>query len=122
MEYLAGKKSIVFYRILYILLVFAGSTMSLALVWNMADIMNALMTVPNLIALLMLSGVIAKDTQYYLWEKNLDEESREDRSEGRGARGKEQGARGEERGKRSKGRGARKKEQGARSKGQEIRE
>ena len=100
MEYLAGKKSIVFYRILYILLVFAGSTMSLALVWNMADIMNALMTVPNLIALLMLSGVIAKDTQYYLWEKNLDEESREDRSKGRGARG-------EERGKRSKGQGAR---------------
>ncbi len=75
MEYLAGKRSIVFYRIVYILLVYAGSTMSLALVWNLADIMNALMTVPNLVSLLLLSGVIAKETQHYLWEKNLDEES-----------------------------------------------
>ncbi len=74
MEYLAGKRSIVFYRILYILLVYAGSTMSLALVWNLADIMNALMAVPNLISLLLLSGVIAKETQHYLWDKHLDEE------------------------------------------------
>ena len=74
MEYLAGERSIVFYRILYILLVYAGSTMSLALVWNLADIMNALMAIPNLVSLLLLSGVIAKDTQYYLWDKNLDEE------------------------------------------------
>lgn len=77
MEYLAGKKSIVFYRVIYILLVFAGSTMSLALVWNLADIMNALMAIPNLISLLLLSGVIAKETQHYLWDKNLDEESEE---------------------------------------------
>ena len=74
MEYLAGKRSIVFYRIMYIMLVYTGATMSLALVWNVADIMNALMAVPNLIALLLLSGVIAKDTQHYLWENHLDEE------------------------------------------------
>ena len=74
MEYLAGKRSIVFYRIVYILLVFAGSTMSLALVWNLADIMNALMAIPNLLSLLLLSGVIAKETQHYLWDRNLDEE------------------------------------------------
>lgn len=78
MEYLAGKKSIIFYRLIYILLVFAGSTMSLALVWNLADIMNALMAVPNLISLLLLSGVIAKETQHYLWNKNLDEEMDEE--------------------------------------------
>jgi AGCS family alanine or glycine:cation symporter len=77
MEYLAGKRSIVFYRILYILLVFAGSTMSLALVWNLADIMNAFMTIPNLVSLLLLSGVLAKETQHYLWNKNLDEEQKE---------------------------------------------
>ena len=76
MEYLAGKRCIVFYRILYILLVFAGSTMSLALVWNLADIMNALMAVPNLVSLLLLSGVIAKETQHYLWNDNLDEEDK----------------------------------------------
>lgn len=75
MEYLAGRHSIIFYRIVYILLVFAGSTMSLALVWNLADIMNALMAIPNLVSLLLLSGVIAKDTQHYLWEGNLEEES-----------------------------------------------
>lgn len=77
MEYLAGKKSIVFYRVIYILLVFAGSTMSLALVWNLADIMNALMAIPNLISLLFLSGVIAKETQYYLWDNHIDEEMKE---------------------------------------------
>jgi hypothetical protein len=41
------------------------------------DIMNALMTVPNLISLLLLSGVMARDTQHYLWNKNLDEEEKE---------------------------------------------
>lgn len=74
-EYLIGKQGIIFYRIIYILLVFAGSTMSLALVWGLSDIMNALMAIPNLISLLLLSKVIAKDTQYYLWEKRLDEEA-----------------------------------------------
>lgn len=78
MEYLAGKKSIVFYRVVWILLVYAGSTMSLSLVWNLADIMNALMAIPNLISLILLSGVIAKETQHYLWEKNLDEDMNEE--------------------------------------------
>lgn len=77
MEYIAGKRSIIFYRIIFILLVFAGATMSLALVWNLADIMNALMAVPNLISLLLLSGIIAKETQHYLWDGHLDEESEE---------------------------------------------
>lgn len=78
MEYLMGKKSIIFYRLIFILLVFAGSTMSLALVWNLADIMNALMAIPNLIALLLLSGVVAKETQHYLWEDNLNEEMKDE--------------------------------------------
>ena len=75
MEYLLGRRSIIFYRIIFVLLVFAGATMSLSLVWNLADIMNALMAVPNLISLLLLSGVIAKETQHYLWNNHLDEES-----------------------------------------------
>lgn len=78
MEYLAGQRSIVFYRVLWILLIYAGSTMSLSLVWNLADIMNALMAIPNLISLILLSGVIAKETQHYLWEKNLDEDMKEE--------------------------------------------
>ncbi len=81
MEYLAGRRSIVFYRVVYILLVFAGATMSLALAWNLSDIMNALMAVPNLISLLLLSGVIAKETQHYLWNDNLDEEDNKDSNE-----------------------------------------
>ena len=75
MEYLAGKKSVVFYRIIFVLLVYAGSTMSLSLVWNLADIFNALMAIPNLLSLLLLSGVIAKETQHYLWEGRLDEKT-----------------------------------------------
>lgn len=73
MEYLAGKQSIVFYRVIFILFVYAGATMGLALVWNLADIFNALMAIPNLIALLMLSGVLVKETDYYLWGDRLDE-------------------------------------------------
>ena len=73
MEYLAGRRSIIFYRIIYILLVFAGSSISLNLAWSVSDIMNALMAIPNLVSLLLLSGVIAKETQYYLWEDHLDE-------------------------------------------------
>ena len=38
--------------------------------------MNALMAIPNLVSLLLLSGVIAKETQHYLWNKNLDEENK----------------------------------------------
>lgn len=78
MEYIAGKQSIVFYRVIWILLVFAGATMSLDLVWNLADIMNALMAIPNLISLILLSGIIAHETQHYLWDKNLDEDMKED--------------------------------------------
>lgn len=74
-EYLIGKRGIIFYRIVYILLVYAGATMSLALVWGLSDIMNALMAIPNLLSLLLLSNIIAKDTQYYLWGKHLDEDA-----------------------------------------------
>ena len=77
MEYLLGERSITPYRIAWVLLTFVGSVMALDLVWNIADIMNALMAVPNLISLLLLSKVIAKDTQHYLWEGNLDEEDKE---------------------------------------------
>ncbi|NLV52452.1 MAG: sodium:alanine symporter family protein [Bacteroidales bacterium] len=77
MEFLFGIRSIIFYRIVFILFVFAGSTMSLAVVWNLADIMNALMAIPNILSLLFLSGVMAKETNYYLWEGNLDEDLHE---------------------------------------------
>ncbi len=78
MEYLLGKKSIMIYRTMFVISVFVGSIMSLAMVWNLADIFNALMAIPNLVSLLLLSGVIAKETQHYLWEDNLDDYMKED--------------------------------------------
>lgn len=71
-EYLFGKKSIIFYRLAWVVAVFAGSVFSLSLVWDLADLTNGLMAIPNLIALLALSGVIVKETKKYLWDDNLD--------------------------------------------------
>ncbi len=66
-EYLSGRRLMLTYRVLYIISIFVGSVISLGLVWNIADCMNALMAIPNLLSLLFLSGVIAKETKQYLW-------------------------------------------------------
>lgn len=68
-EYLFGKKSIMPYRIAWVLAVYLGSITSLALVWDLADAMNALMAIPNLIALIALSSVIVAETKTYLWDE-----------------------------------------------------
>ena len=72
MEYLKGKKWMVGYRVAYIIAVFLGSVMNLSLVWNLADCMNALMAIPNLISLLFLSGILVHETKKYLWRDRLD--------------------------------------------------
>ena len=77
-EYLKGKKWVTGYRILYIAAVFAGSVMNLALVWNLADCMNALMAIPNLLSLLFLNGVIVHETRKYLWSGQLNKGMEED--------------------------------------------
>lgn len=71
LEYLSGgRKSILTgYRWLYILAIFFGPYMTVQAVWNIADIFNGLMAFPNLIALVALSGVIAKETRSY-FERN----------------------------------------------------
>ena len=76
-EYLSGKKLMLNYRIIYILSVFFGSIINLTLVWNIADCMNALMAIPNLLSLLFLSGVLVSETKKYLWGGKLDEYSEE---------------------------------------------
>ena len=73
MEYLKGKKWMLVYRAIFIVAVFIGAMVNLAVVWNIADIANALMAIPNMISLIFLSGIIAKETQKYLWENRLDE-------------------------------------------------
>ena len=71
-EYLKGKRWMLAYRIVFVAMVFVGSIISLDVVWNAADCMNALMAIPNLVALLLLSGVIARETRHYLYENRLD--------------------------------------------------
>jgi AGCS family alanine or glycine:cation symporter len=71
-EYLKGKRWMIVYRILYIVAVFIGSVANLAVVWNFADCMNALMAIPNLLSLLFLSGILIHETRKYLWRDRLD--------------------------------------------------
>ena len=71
-DYFNRKPYRYYYRVIYIISVFAGSTMQLAIVWNLADCMNALMAIPNLLSLLFLSGVLVKETREYLWNNQLD--------------------------------------------------
>ena len=68
LEYLTNgkKKCIKAYRWVYILCVFIGPYMTVSAVWTIADIFNGLMAIPNLIALVALNGVVAKETKDYL--------------------------------------------------------
>lgn len=61
--YLAGARYIIVYRVLFSLSVVVGATLNLGLVWDIADTMNGAMAIPNLIALIALSGVIASETK-----------------------------------------------------------
>ena len=69
-EYFAGKKGLIPYRVLYIAVAVIAPIVALDVVWGIADILNALMAIPNLIAVLLLSPVIVKETKKYL--DNLD--------------------------------------------------
>jgi len=77
-EYLLGKKAIKPYRYLWILFVFLGAVAALPLVWDLADAMNALMAIPNLISLLLLCVVVVSETRKYLWEERLNEPAPQD--------------------------------------------
>ncbi len=65
-EYLFGSKSVKLYRLLYVGLIVPGSLFALEIVWSFADIMNALMVIPNMLALAALTGVIRKETQEFI--------------------------------------------------------
>lgn len=68
LEYLIGEhgRAIKIFRRIYIACVFIGPFMTVSTVWTIADILNGLMAIPNLIAIVALSGVIAADTRQYL--------------------------------------------------------
>ena len=63
--FLFGRRAIPLYRILFALAAFLGATQSLEVVWNLSDIFNALMAVPNLISLLLLSGTAARELEAF---------------------------------------------------------
>ena len=75
MEYLSGKRWTLVYRGVFIVGVFFGAITQLAVVWNFADLTNALMALPNIVSLIGLSGIAAAETRKYLWEDRLDEEA-----------------------------------------------
>ena len=65
-EYFAGKKGLIPYRVLYIAVAVIAPVVALDVIWDIADILNALMAIPNLLAVLLLSPVIVKETKKYL--------------------------------------------------------
>ena len=84
-SYLLGKKAVLPYYIVFLLFVFWGCMMVgdaagsaavsnlSSVVWNVADVMNALMAIPNCIAVLGLSAIIARETKHYVYDHNLEE-------------------------------------------------
>ena len=72
-EYLAGSRRYNrVYRFIFSLLVYVGATQSLELVWGFSDIANALMALPNLICLLLMSGEVAAEEKEY--QKGIEKE------------------------------------------------
>jgi alanine or glycine:cation symporter, AGCS family len=65
MEYLFGRKAVVPYRIVFIIVTYIGATTALTTVWTFSDVMNGLMALPNLIGLLILSPLIYRETRAY---------------------------------------------------------
>ncbi|WP_017622591.1 alanine/glycine:cation symporter family protein [Nocardiopsis chromatogenes] len=64
-DYLIGHRAVVFYRVLFVAVVFVGATAELDVVWLFSDIANGLMALPNLVGLLLLSPVVVAETRRY---------------------------------------------------------
>ena len=71
--YLSGNRLLFPYRFLWILVIVFSPVLQLELVWSISDALNALMALPNILAVLLLSREIARDTRYYL--NHLDEKA-----------------------------------------------
>lgn len=69
MEYLFGTKSTIFYKIIFVCFIVVGATLNLSLAWEIADTLNGLMAIPNLIGVLALSGTVVKITKNYTKRK-----------------------------------------------------
>lgn len=69
-EFLFGNRAVLPYQILFVAIIFVGATMKLDMAWAIADTLNGLMAIPNLIALVGLSGVVVSETKRHFAEKN----------------------------------------------------
>ena len=72
-HYLGGKRMFQVFRVVYIPLVFCGAVVSLPTVWNISDIANGLMVIPNAVCLLWLCKVVKSETAKYLWTGKIDD-------------------------------------------------
>ena len=72
-EYLFSSRMTRIYMFIWIIVIFLGSIGKIQVVWDIADILNALMVIPNIIAVLLLSKEMARDTDHYLYHDHLEE-------------------------------------------------
>lgn len=72
--YLFGKRAVLPYHIVYVVVAFLGAVGVGNIMWTISDIGNALMAIPNIIAILALSGLISRETKHYIYDGNLEEE------------------------------------------------
>lgn len=72
-HYLFGKKGVLPYKVIFVIILLIAPITALDLVWTLSDIFNALMALPNIFAIIVLTPVIVKETDYYLYGKRLDE-------------------------------------------------
>ena len=68
-EFLFGSKAVRPYQVIFIIVIFVGATMDLGLAWDIADTLNGLMAIPNLIGVIALSGVVVRETKRHFSEK-----------------------------------------------------
>ena len=73
--FLFGRRALRPYQVLYVFAAFLGAIGVGGVVWTVSDIANAFMALPNIAVVLLLSGMIARETRHYVWDKNLDEKS-----------------------------------------------
>jgi alanine or glycine:cation symporter, AGCS family len=67
-EYLAGRRAIAPYRVVFVVMVIVGAMMKLEFVWNFSDLMNGMMAIPNIVGLLLLANVVKAETgRYFKW-------------------------------------------------------
>ena len=71
--YLFGRRAILPYQVAYVAVAFLGAVGVGDVVWTVSDIGNALMALPNIVAILLLSGLIARETRHYVYDDHLDE-------------------------------------------------